>query len=252
MQPAPPPSTWSRQRWTAAVIVIFALQAALVLLWADRSQQVARERKISTTFHLFPGVLTERQLSRIFFAADPALFALASAEGFSGPAWMQVSQREYHFPEWNEPPQWLGPDPAGLGKISTPDPERKNLLVAEKITLPSFQDSLAPAAIPPPVSTFHLEGDLARLQPKSMPILPTLAKNEVLPPTRVEIAVDASGEVVVSRLASNSGSPEEQLALKAIQSFQFESDPRRPLTWGKVIFDWRTTPVETKPGSPPP
>jgi TonB family protein len=74
--------------------------------------------------------------------------------------------------------------------------------------------------------------------------LPSLQDNDVIAPSEVQALVDAGGDVVSTVLLESSGFQNaDDKALELARSLRFT--PSSGLTFGKLVFNWRTIPVTT-------
>ena len=95
-------------------------------------------------------------------------------------------------------------------------------------------------------STLRIEGDLAR-RPLLTPMkLPSWPYADVIAPSKVQVLVNAAGEVVSAVLLPSDNSGEvhdadaDQRALELARAARFA--PASDLTIGKLIFNWCTVP----------
>jgi hypothetical protein len=98
----------------------------------------------------------------------------------------------------------------------------------------------------------QVEGDLAQRQLPSQISLTNWPYPDVIAPSKVQVLVDAAGNVVSAVLLPSENNVEvaahydaaDARALELARSLRFAPSPR--LTFGKLIFNWRTVlPVAT-------
>ena len=71
---------------------------------------------------------------------------------------------------------------------------------------------------------------------------PSPAVNDVIPPSRVQLLVDKSGNVTSTVLLETSGyDAADQQALELARTLQFV--PADKLMFGEIIFNWHTVPL---------
>jgi hypothetical protein len=249
-------SAWTLGRFLGVVGILFGLQVGLVALFGARGARIEKAPTASTGLRAV-GELGQEQLRRLFFASDPAIFALPGAHSFSGRAWMDQPPPHYQPAKQIEMPRWLALEAKRLGSgpaemedsDSTAPLPPAPLEISQSEPLPVF---LTPVIIPAQ-SVFRIEGDAARRLIGPAPALhawPSPVK-KLLANTVVEIAVNQAGDVVAARLLSRSGSPEADAdAVAKAGALRFRPAPEAPMTWAPVVFRWQTTFPEAT-GTPP-
>ena len=94
----------------------------------------------------------------------------------------------------------------------------------------------------PQNSTWQLAGEISGRRILNILVAPTLAVNDVIAPSRVQLLVDKSGNVTSAVLLETSGyNDADQKALELARTLQFV--PADKLTFGEIIFNWHTVPV---------
>ncbi len=188
------------------------------------------------------------------------MFVLPHRHGFSGPGWLQSLPVPSRPPDWSEEPRYLQLAAARLGVVPP--------LPAE----PGAMDPLQVAGAvqtewallePPPLplaldrSRLRIEGELAR-RPLLTPLdLPPWQHNELLTNTVVQMLVDAQGRPFSPTLLHGSGLPKaDDYALAQSRTLRFgppspgaQQPPPLPvplahLTWGWLVFEWHTLPLQ--------
>ncbi len=231
---------WSRQRWLTLVSLVFTAQVALI--FALGKKHIPPPRPVVNV----PQLTLADSSSELIALDDPTLFALPPAN--------DSASKMYAIPppdfRWTEPPgELLSPAAENLGAIFTrfmqtnqfaafsldfkPEPKLSEPILP---LLPAFADN----------STLHIEGELAQrtwLNPVGLPSWPYA---DVIAPSRVQVLVDAAGDVV-SAVSLPSDNPEatashyaaaDQRALELARAARFS--PSSQMTVGRLIFDWRT------------
>jgi hypothetical protein len=239
-------SSWTRGRFLAVAGVLFALQAGLILLFGDRSRPAALAHAPLPGFRALGGPVGERELLRLFFVSDPAVFPLPNAHGFSGRAWLNQRPPTYQSEVQLEPPFWLSLQTAGLGtnfpappiQFATMAPDLAQQQAPRLEPLPVF---LAPEIVPTQ-SLFRLEGELeGSLLGRPLQLCPWSGL-QLLSNSVVQIAVDPSGAVLAARLEARSGSAQADAEAVALaRALRFTAGSAARTRWGRAVFQWQTT-----------
>jgi len=255
--PAIEPSQWTRGRFLSVAGVVFALQAGLILLFAERDHSVSHMAPAPGHFRLLGTAMTQDQLSKRFFAIDPTVFPLPSQHGFSERAWLRLKQ--YEVPAETEARAWLTNDPALLG-TNFPLNRSKSLLPfgladhdgADLEPWPAF---LAPEPFKTQ-SRLEVRGELTERQlntPTQLRAWPAGPNAQLLSDSVVQIAVDSAGRVVAARLLARSGSVDADTnALAEARRLRFWPVPSPTPVWGKAVFAWQTLEQTNASSSRPP
>ena len=98
-------------------------------------------------------------------------------------------------------------------------------------------------------STLLIQGDVARRQLLNQIDVPSLPYNDVIAPSKVQVVVDAAGNVVSAVLlppdnpveAAGHYEAADRRALEIARTARFA--PAAHLTLGRLIFNWRTVPM---------
>jgi|GEM_PF-1086140 len=242
---------WNRRRWVLTFCTIFVAHLILVFLF-QHSKREHFSTGVDTKFEMLPRPLTSRQIAASFFTTDPTLFSAASLHSFSGPAWLQVDQTNYFFPGPSKTDNWLDLDTNVLGQIPTSVTGVRNLLQPMFIPSPKVESflNLMTLDIARTQSVISVKGDLVKRIQLLPTNLPAWASDMMITNTVVELAADASGEVVSARLTGRSGLPAADLeALKVARKMTFQpmlGDGKNQMTWGTLLFEWQSfLPPET-------
>jgi hypothetical protein len=228
-------------RWLLLIVLVLAAHVVLIFMFGARKPETPRAVTNAPELKLAAGS------SEWLILNDPTLFALPSREGFAGPAWLEPPHVQFHQLEWTEPPRWL-PLPAGeLGGIFSQfmQTNRFTTFQFEFKPPPRFTIPLVP--LEPKLagtSTFRVEGDLARRQLLTPMALPSWPDTDVLAPSKVQVLVNAAGDVVSVVLLPSDNPGEvhnadaDRRALELARAARFAPAPG--LTIGELIFDWCT------------
>lgn len=247
--------TWSARRWLGMVLLLFAVQAGLLLYVSQPTPPPPVRPGLRTSVHLVTDTWHRQQLAELPGATDPTLLALPSRQSFSGPAWMQPWPIDYEPEPWSEAPRWLAPDAPGLG-IGLVQHMATNVL-----TPPTIADKPAPPMLRyepnfpsdplPGFSSLRVEGPLARRPLVGALALPSWPGSELLSNTVVQVVVDADGFTFSAEPLAGSGQAEaDHHALKQARLARFQPLPRGtrdatgrgPMAWGQLVFRWHTLP----------
>lgn len=256
--PVTGPHTWTRRRlWTVAVIAA-GVQAGLIYWASDQEPFHAR------TANARPAVqLAALSRSELLALADPTIFSRAHPNGFSGPAWLTIPEREPP-PETNAP-QWLALAPARLGGDHGHH-GLTNQPAAFAIALRPLPAPTRPSATlgstVATVSVVDTEGALAARELINFPPLPAQTNVDILLPSEVQLLVDARGNPISAVLLKSSGSkPADQHAVTLARAAQFSpdraalarsaNDPDAGVVSGRMIFRWHTLPAPAPVGGAP-
>jgi hypothetical protein len=187
---------------------------------------------------------------------DPTLFALPTAKGFSGEAWLYTPVFEYQPTNPPAPAQWLTLAQEDLGDDFAEFVQTN--LVSEDLIAEQLNPTLTQIAAANPMFTggtsLRIEGDLAGYAMQSRAKLPQAAE-PALTNTVVRLAVDGSGRTVSAALLSACGTPRLDLeALEYARAAYFrrpaasEAAAEPGLAFGAIVFQWWRADGE-KPGS---
>jgi hypothetical protein len=234
-------SPWRWSRWLLLIALVLAVHVVLIFTFGGRKPIAPRAVTNAPKLEL------ATRSSEWLVLNDPTLFALPSREGFAGPAWLEPLHVGFHQQDWTEPPRWLQLPVGDLGAVFsefmqtnrfagfrfelTPPPRFTEPAVPLE---PSFAES----------STLRVEGALARRALLTPMELPSWAYADVIAPSRVQVLVNAAGDVVSAVLLPSDNSSEardadaDQRALELARAARFA--PASDLTLGNLIFSWRT------------
>ncbi len=259
--PVLPPlrSRWG-PRWWGGVTLMLLFQLGLIFWLSERHAPAPRPPGSSPGFQLVgPGSAPVAALM------DPTLFALPHREGFSGRAWLNSTNQQYEPFSWEDTPSWLGLRLEDLGAafqefIATnvsrsgrssfvPEPE------------PSFPEP-GEERVFAEKSSYRVVGELARRRLLTRLELPSWTNSDLLTNTIVQMLVDSQGRTVAPALLYPGCGLQQAdaYALEKARAARFEpvshpgphrsAGPLAGLTWGQLIFEWRTVPKPLTNGAP--
>jgi hypothetical protein len=246
--------TWTGRRWLATILVVMSGQIILIF-WLSLHQPMIVHPAINE-----PEVfLANDDIMERLALSNPAQFALANRNGFSGGAWLQTPALEYDSPEWTEPPRPLLLSVEKLGSALKERAQSDLAGIFETASVPEPQlEPIAPLPDLPARSTLVVEGELARRPLLSVFKLESWPAGDILSNTVVQIGVDQDGTVFSAVLPdgpkdSKEGKAVDAYALNLARTAHFQPLPRtdfdRPdrsdsgLQWGRLVFHWRTIPL---------
>jgi hypothetical protein len=244
---APESLGWRPRRWLVFVVLLIAAQLAVV--WCLSVRRSPPAPRVSAEAHLRVVGDGNKEGARrpTFEHADPTLFALVSAEGFSGPAWLTIPDFAYTMSNGPAPLQWLAVRPEELADDLT-EFVQTNLLSEDVIAGPITPQVAEPAQRVPVLTAATLlkvEGELADRPLLYNPPLPQLSE-PVLTNTTVRLLVDGDGRTVSAALLSPSWvAAADQAALRFARGARFaprrstvEGDPGKKCDFGTFVFQW--------------
>jgi hypothetical protein len=248
---------WTRRRFWCVAGVLFAVQAGLILLFAEGGHATSPAAAASVRFRVLGAPLTVDQLTKTFFAIDPTVFPLPSFHGFSERAWLRLPAQQFEVPVETEEPAWREIDPARLGtdfaQLHRPDsPIPFGLADQSGVDLEPWPVSLAQEPVKTQ-SAFEMEGELAGRRLNTPGELRAWPGIQVLSNSVVQIAVNSAGQVIAARLLGRSGSLDADTnALDKARSIRFRPVPVSAPVWGRAVFEWQTLEATnaTPPGPP--
>ncbi len=231
---------WSPRRWLFFIALALGAHLGFIFLFGANSDPGRRSVARAPQFHLIDG---NHELVAL---TDPTLFALPHLNDFLPSAWLRpvaVQPPKFH---WSEPPQFLPPVIENLGATfntfmqTNPfsgmkldfKPESTSSGLAENFESLLRKDS-----------TLKLAGQLAQRRMLNRINVPTLAGNDLLKSTCVQVLVGADGNVVsMTLMESSESAAADQTALALTRTARFA--PAADLMFGEFIFNWHTVPAK--------
>ena len=256
-------------RWLVMIAIVFLIHVALIFIFG------ARKPMAPLPFETAPSLtLAGRSSAGWQSLNDATLFALPNANGFAGPMWVALPPETFHRQDWTEKPRWLEvTDPGQAAELGA---TLNRFVQTNHFASVHFEFNLPPALMVPAIpaqppfeanSTLQIEGEIAKRPLLNKMDLPSWPAPDVIPPSVVQVLVDAAGNVVSAVLLP----PENYLetsdyttrddpdadrsavtlartacfAPLASDAMGVESDPSSSLAMGRLIFNWQTVPVAT-------
>ena len=239
-------SGWSRQRWLALIVLIFAAQLGFIYALGERQFKPQR------TLGSVPKLKLAEEADELLALNDPTLFILPHAHDFAAGIWRQTRIVQPSF-RWEEPPGELSSPAANTLGATFVQFMKTNRFAEPPLDLIPAPELTAPMLVVQPVfaenSSVQIEGDLAQRKLLSSFSLTNWPYSDLIAPSRVQVLVNANGAVVSAVLlpsgngigATASYAIADQRALEIARSLRFAPGPR--LTVGFMIFNWRTVPA---------
>jgi TonB family protein len=236
----PPDEGWSWRRWLFFLLVAVAVHFILVYLFGAKKNIPPRAVVNAPQFHLLDESRTEIALT------DPTLFAQPHDDlDFMPAEWQRPPQVPPPVFFWTEPVPFLPVADNSLGAAFNVFLETNrfsalplNFKPDPQFTVPAF----AIESALPRYSTAQTVGALADRHWLNPPEVPTIACNDILAPSRVQVLVDGGGNVVSAVLLESSEWDEaDQQALTLARAARF--NPSADAILGEIIFNWHTVPT---------
>jgi hypothetical protein len=248
---AAPNSGWSRRKIYFFIVVAFLVHLAVVLILGTQKPIVPR------AVGRVPQLQMADSASELIALDDPTLFALPHANDFVSAVWQRPPDITLPAFGWTGPTNLLAVTAEKLGGEFN-EFMRTNPVAGLPLNFkpePKFSESdLAVEPALPQSSTLRITGPLASRRRLQTVTVPSLAINDVIAPTRVQVLVAKSGDVV-SAVVLPSDDPLEmdsqlagaavanQRALELARQLRFAPAPE--LMLGRLIFTWHTVPTNT-------
>ncbi|MEI8043829.1 MAG: energy transducer TonB [Verrucomicrobiota bacterium] len=246
---------WRRRRWWITVALVLGTQISLIFWLSEKA--VPPPRRVRSAPRLSVAGSTAADLVAL---SDPTLFALPHRQGFSGLAWLKITQPPFRSFDWPLNPRWLELSVRQLGATfdRTVESDGFNPPASPARPEPEFTIA-APAPLPaaPACSSPRLEGGLSGRRLLAPLELPPMRHTDLLTDSVVQIVVNPEGRLVtVPVLLSSSGSKEaDARALRIAGTARVDPiigggprpavNPTAQLAWGSMVFEWLTLPVAT-------
>ncbi|MFZ0827603.1 MAG: hypothetical protein WAO02_09300 [Verrucomicrobiia bacterium] len=237
---------WTHGRWLVLVALVYAAHVILLFAFGARKEIAPRPVTKVPALQLVDGA------GEWFALNDPTLFALPHPGDFAAAIRRQTQVLKQPSFRWTEPPGEL---PLSARELGAPFNEfmQTNRFDGLELQLKPPLKLSAPGLPIEPVlaqaSTLLIQGDVAR-RPMLNPIaVPSLPYNDVIAPSKVQVVVDAAGNVVSAVLlpadnpleAAGHLDDADQHALELARTARFAPAPQ--LTIGRLIFNWHTVPL---------
>jgi hypothetical protein len=237
---------WTRGRWLTLIALVFAAHVALLFVFGGRKQIVPRAVTNVPTLKLAD------DSSEWIALNDPTLFALPHQKDFASAIGLQTAALKQPSFRWTEPPRWLSLSADELGMAFNQFMQTNRFASFELQLKPPLKLSAPLLPIKPMLaqnSTLRVEGELAQRQSPSPINLTNWPYANVIAPSKVQVLVDAAGNVVSTVLlppdsgftAADQYEKADQRALDLARAVRFT--PSSHLTVGRMIFNWHTVPM---------
>jgi hypothetical protein len=247
-QLTPPPleTIWTWKSLSLFVLFAALIHLILICIFGSRSQIMPR-----TVSHV-PRLQIAGASDPLIALGNPTLFALPNPRDFISAIWLTIPAVSNPSFRWSEPPRWLSL-PTG-----NPDATFRNFTKSPAIPLmppevkppPPFNAERVPIGIALPMSSsLKISGPLGRRDLLSSVVLPSIPYDNVIPPSRIQVLVDESGNVVSAVLLPSNDMVEaierndaaDQQALAISRHLRFA--PASQLNLGELVFLWCTVPT---------
>jgi hypothetical protein len=240
----------SRQQKKFLLLVTFALATHLALIFLFGSTKNNSPRPVTNV----PQLQLANAGDELIELDNPALFALPNARDFSSTIWQKnkdVAQPSFRY---REEPRWLPLAPENLGAAFGRFMQTNRFGIFHNDFKPSPQFAVLTSGSDPAFpqrTTLEISGTLAARKLLSVPALPTLPLNDVIAPSKVQVLVDKSGNVLSTVLLPLENFSEtinytergDTNAVAIARSLRFAPAPQPTL--GEIIFRWHTVPLTT-------
>jgi len=233
--------SWPMSRWLLLIVLVLAAHIVLIFMFGARKPITPRAVTNAPELELAGGSGEWLTLN------NPTLFALPSREGFAGPAWLEPPRVHVHRQEWTETNGWLQLSAGELGAIFNQFMQTNRFTTFQLELKPPAQFTEPLVPLEPAfakASSLHIGGPLAK-RPLLTPMkLPSWPYDDVIAPSRIQVLVNAAGDVISTVLLPSRNPGEvhdgdaDQRALDLARAARFA--PASGLTVGQLIFNWRT------------
>ena len=249
----PPRLSWPWRKIFFLVFLAAAIHVALICFFGTKKQIPSRP------IGKVPRLQLAGNANPFIELNNPALFALPNPRDFSSVVWLRIPVVVPPSFRWDESPQWLplatGNPGAGFQPFLQSNTLSQIQLLANPPEMPA--PSVALGTELPESSAFKIFGSLARRVLLNPATLPSLAYNNVIPPSKIQVLVDTTGNVISAILlpltdrialpltdnteAADRYDLADQQALKVARGLRFT--PASQLMFGEIVFRWHTVPT---------
>jgi hypothetical protein len=249
--PATAGERWTSARWLTVIALVFATHIALIFLFGEKKEIVPR----AATY--VPTLTVANNSDELLALNDPTLFALPQQRDFASASWLNISPMKPPKFSWTEPPQPLKLPSANSLGMAFGQFMQTNFFASQpldfrpavELSTPTLPVETAPAQN----STMQIESELAQRQLPSEISLTNWPYADVIAPSKVQVLVDAAGNVVSTVLlppdngftAADYYAAADQRALELARALRFA--PSSSTTFGRIIFNWHTVPPTASP-----
>ena len=249
LPPTPSPAAgwpWRKLAWFA--VFLFVVHVGALFVFGSKKPVTAR-----AVINRVPHLQLTTEGDELIALGDPTLFVLPHPNDFGAPLWQRPGNGVAPRFHYTEAPEFLKLNPETLATTFQEFVQTNRFAPYAPDFKPALQLASPPLTDEPAVdvSTWRITGELARRPLLAAPPLPALAYNDVLPPTRVQVQVNAEGFVaslvplppenaVEAKQRAEAG---ETNALRIARQLRFA--PAAQTTFGEIIFNWHTVPLLT-------
>lgn len=245
-RPQPPAAGWPVRKLAWLAVILLAGHVGLLFMLGSKKPVTAR-----AVTNNVPHLELASEGDELIALGDPTLFVLPHPNDFGAPLWQHPANGVTPVFHYTEAPEFLPLKPEMLGaafhefvqtnRLAPYAPDFKPAGLRET---PALTDE--PSAV---ASSWLITGALARRPLLAAPALPALAYNDVLPPSRVQVQVNAEGLVasLVPLPPENAVEAKQRAevgdtnALRIARQLRFA--PAAQDTLGEIVFNWHTVPV---------
>jgi hypothetical protein len=239
---------WPRSRWLAVIALVFATHVALIFLFGEKKEIAPR---VATNV---PTLTFANGSDELLALNDPTLFALPQQGDLANAAWLKIHDVKQPSFRWTEPPRPLPLAVDNLGMAFNRFMQTNFFSSAPLDFKPAAELSTPTLPIETALvqnSTMQIEGELASRQLPAQISLTNWPYADVIAPSKVQVLVDAAGNVVSTVLlppdndftAADYYDAANQRALEIARALRFAPSSRP--AFGRIIFNWHTVPPET-------
>ncbi len=243
------PHTWSRAQWISATVVVFILQAGLLLFFS--APLPARPDESTSSIKMVMGAdLSDHETDLL----DPTSLAFPEKNGFTKAAFTPALSFQPALTAPTDRSIYFTPDPLRLGKpiAQTLAEQSQETLEIAELSPVAFKIE-APEERPILTRTYATVVQGTGRELIQQPKLPSLSTSTPLAPTEVELLVTPLGNVISQRLIPRQSKGDEVQTLADAQAtllaknLVFNKLPSRnpsatfdpsQSTWIRVRFHW--------------
>ena len=243
--PPPPVTGWRGRK--LVLVILFALATHLAFIFLLGAKKSAPPRAVTN----IPVLHLADNASELVRLTDPTLFVLPHADDFAPAVWRQPPAIDLPRFSWTEAPRYLT-NIADLGTtfiafMATNQFAPRPLNFKPEPRLSATPEPSEPAYAQ--ATTWTVTGELAGRQILNPFTAPSPAVNDVIAPSRVQLLVAPSGQVLSTVLlasddpltADSHYAAADQTAVELARALRFA--PASRLMFGEILFNWHTLPV---------
>jgi hypothetical protein len=245
-EPKPRGEGWPWRKVFFLIVLAFVVHVALIFFFGTKTKTIPR------AIANVPQLQLARSDDELIALENPALFALPNPKDFSSAIWLKIPTIKPPSFGWTEPPQWLPLNSENLGATFRQFMQT-NQLAGIELDLKPVPELAVPEnpieSASPQNPTLKIIGPLRQRGLQQPVTLPLQAYNNVIAPSKIQVLVDAAGNVISAVLLPDNNNPDltehffqaDQDALDIARNLRFARAAN--LTFGEIIFNWRTIPA---------